>query len=1650
MNTKKLVALLLSVLMLVSILPVSAMAADGTDYELRVLTFEDADYKGGTNFAGGSNWTSLIDNPQYGGSMLYPGGSGTTDESKAYTWYDAGNTELKHMLPKSWDNYCYWGGGHAVSNYVSSDFEAHGTYNDQLTVYSKNASTGIDTTGGGHNGSNNFAVHFGYKDNSGYTDSQILPSFAFGDGSEHVIDHMYVNNICYALNCYLNGNGLTAKIGDDDWVKLTATGYDAKGTKTGDASIYLCNGPKNIITDWTKFDLSGLGKVQKVEFNITGSSDNGYGFSQPAYFAYDDVAVRFEKAAPQPWDGTTQTEPALVDGVYQIGTAEELAWFGAQTKKTGKSGISGVLTNDIDLGGHDWSSCMIGATSSYGTGFSGTFDGAGHTIKGFALTKSIKGNSNSTYGFVGFAENADIKNFTLEGTIVLDFSACTETARVFHSGMIAYSKGCTISGITSNVASRIENDANGYATGYMGGILGVAGSSTASGSETCTLIENCVNNGALSAGTEAGGIVCRTFKGTVIRNCLNTGSITAVGITVGNAGGIAGQIAGSTIEGCANYGAITGTSDVGGIAGFMEGARSNSVNWASTVQNCYNTGACYSTALGKSSNGVGGVIGSANGYTSQKLYSELKNCYSTGAVGFDASSAYASKSYAGGVTGDAFYVNGSNVYYLDTVAAKANGENSTLRVNFTDVTAKTADELKSDDVLTLLGSGFKKDLGKVNGGYPVLSWQKSEPVEEPVNGERISNADELLAFAEKVSAGETTLDATVVANIDMTENTTFAGIGTEANPYAGNFDGGSFTITLNTTVPNSTAGTNYRAGVIAFASGATVRNVVMGGKIDAYNGCGIVGCAIGEATTTIENCTNKAKLTGSNPCGGILGEAKAPATIRNCSNSGSIYYGGYNGGILGMVSAEGCLVENCSNTGAISTSDNGSYRHGGIIGGVEGKNCTVRACYNTGEVKANSNVGGIIGSAEHDRGSGLRVESCFNTGSVTATYINGGQYGVGGIVGTTAYNPDVVISNVYNTGSVASNGGGSKYAGAGGIVGYIYENTTIENAYNTGAVSAAGTTSHGSILGTDLRATNKFVNVYWLEGSDTVMFSGVSQAVEGMVDASTADELKAMAPTLGAGFKADTANVNGGYPVLTWQPGDEEPVPPTTKAYTVAVGDGSSIAMGETANITLTVGHEEETAYNAYHFTVTYDAEKLSYTGINTDAAVKDENGTLTVSGYGADKTCGTDNIILTFTAKATGEAVVTVTAANIDKADNANTQDAPAATIEPASATIVIGGYTVTLPEDFTGADTAAPNEDYTFTAKDTHYDYDFSGSTMGGENVEVVDNGDGTFTVKNVTGNIVIQNTKTPKTYTVTVAGNGAADATAAAVAAYLTDYTFTVAQDDKYTYDVTATVNGADYGLTLANGTYTIAGADVIGNIVITVNKEAKPVTTTSITFEGSGSADVKGGTTQIATNGQDFQFELNAEAGYDYTVKLGEDELSAVDGKYTIPGEKLTGAALTVTVEKTAKQTITVDVNEYVKLDGKTMWLVTASGTVSDGKVLAYDGTTMFWSEKYNAYAYLVISDKSLDEIKTEAAAKVAEAAADKTELIYNFDVNETGNVDVNDAQLTYNMYNAKYDSFEAVSMQKFLNADVNGNKVLDTLDSTAIVNHLLGK
>lgn len=508
--------------------------------------------------------------------------------------------------------------------------------------------------------------------------------------------------------------------------------------------------------------------------------------------------------------------------------------------------------------------------------------------------------------------------------------------------------------------------------------------------------------------------------------------------------------------------------------------------------------------------------------------------------------------------------------------------------------------------------------------------------------------------------------------------------------------------------------------------------------------------------------------------------------------------------------------------------------------------------------------------------------------------------------------------------------------------------------------------------------------------------------------------------------------------------------PTPAEGYSVALSQNASIKLSETADATVTVsnGSEGITGYNAYRVVLSYDADKLSYEGINLiDASVVNENGTLTITGYGADKTCGTDNIVATFKGIAAGEAKVSITAANIDIKDNASIQDAPAATITADEITITISNeHSVNLKDWFTGNATVADGEDYTFTAKDNHYNYTID-ATMGGSSVTATDNGNGTFTIANVTGDLVIDAQRTPKTYSVTVTGTGSADVTADASATYLTDYTFTVAKDGAYTYEVSASGdNGAIAVTPNEDGTtYTIAGVNVTGNITITVNKTLKPVETTKIIFQCEGAADVVGGSEQTANNGQDFSFTLDKKDGYNYTVKLGEDTLEPnADGSYTIPGANINGTDITVTVEKESAVVRAIEVYEYVKLNEKSMFLIIADGKIVDSNVLTYDSNIMFWSEKYNAYAYLVVSDKTLDEIKAEAESKTGEVAAMTTSIEYDGDVNMSGVIDVNDAQLTWNVYNAMYEDFNTVSMEKLLRADVNGDKTVDTKDSTAII------
>lgn len=516
--------------------------------------------------------------------------------------------------------------------------------------------------------------------------------------------------------------------------------------------------------------------------------------------------------------------------------------------------------------------------------------------------------------------------------------------------------------------------------------------------------------------------------------------------------------------------------------------------------------------------------------------------------------------------------------------------------------------------------------------------------------------------------------------------------------------------------------------------------------------------------------------------------------------------------------------------------------------------------------------------------------------------------------------------------------------------------------------------------------------------------------------------------------------------------GGTDPNPPTPevpKGYSVAASGDAGINVGEDTTVALNVTHKDGNAYNAYYFEVSYDTSVLTYKSADVQDVVVDEAaGTLKIAGYGANKDSGTAAATLTFTGKAVGAGKVTITKANVDAKANANAQDAPAANIDEttATATITVGGYSVTLPEGFSGAASAAAGTDYTFKANGDDYGcYDVT-ATMGGETTTVTNNGDGSFTIKNVTGEIVV--TATPKTYTVTVTGTGAGDVSEnAATATYKTDYTFKLTKADGYNYTVTVTAGGNTVTATATTeGVYTISGADIKGELIITVEKAAIVIPTTTITITGD-TDDVQGGLILTAKNGEDTTFKINKKDGYTYTVKAGDAELTVgADGTVTIPGRLLTGAPLTVTVTKTAVNPYSVEVYEYVKLDGQSIWLVVAK---SDS-VLAYGADTMFTSEKYGGYCWLVISAENADTVKTEAIGAVKAGSGTAAAVVYTGDVNGTGNIDVNDAQLVYNIYNTEYASFDALSRAKFLAADVNGDHTVTVLDAAAVVNTVLGK
>ena len=509
------------------------------------------------------------------------------------------------------------------------------------------------------------------------------------------------------------------------------------------------------------------------------------------------------------------------------------------------------------------------------------------------------------------------------------------------------------------------------------------------------------------------------------------------------------------------------------------------------------------------------------------------------------------------------------------------------------------------------------------------------------------------------------------------------------------------------------------------------------------------------------------------------------------------------------------------------------------------------------------------------------------------------------------------------------------------------------------------------------------------------------------------------------------------------------------KGYTVSMGADKQVASGQIVEIPVAIGNNDgKTTYNAYDMTFSFDPAILK---LNMEATsiegyrVIPGSGTVRIVRYGKAAELG-DALTLNFTAAGQGQSAVKVTAAYVDTNTNAIELDAPAAIVLKDTTTVTVSGYTVSLPDDFTRTDAEGSvieaGGNLTFVPKDPNYDYTVTVTVGDGEATTVSPDENGTYTVPNVNGNVVVKSTKTPKSFNVTLGD----DTTGAATATYKEDYTFKLTPATGYTYKMAVTIGGKDYtGFTAAANedgttTYTIPGADVTGDIVINSNKQVKQPATFTVIFDGTGAGDATG-ESSVKEN-TNYTFTVAKKDGFKYTISatMGGKAVTVTEGAnntYTIAN--VTGN-LVITIEKKSTLTMEVTVSEYVEMDNKTVFLVTVTGTPEEGKAFAYGDNVMYKTTAYgeNVYSWLVIVDKGEAFDKATAEANIMQASATAEEVKQSYDVNETGLVDINDAQLTYDIYSGKYADFEKVSVRKFLRADVNLDKAVNSADAVAVV------
>lgn len=237
---------------------------------------------------------------------------------------------------------------------------------------------------------------------------------------------------------------------------------------------------------------------------------------------------------------------------------------------------------------------------------------------------------------------------------------------------------------------------------------------------------------------------------------------------------------------------------------------------------------------------------------------------------------------------------------------------------------------------------------------------------------------------------------------------------------------------------------------------------------------------------------------------------------------------------------------------------------------------------------------------------------------------------------------------------------------------------------------------------------------------------------------------------------------------------------------------------------------------------------------------------------------------------------------------------------------------------------------------------------------------------------------------------------------------DYTFSKPAGSAE-YTVTAKINGKAVPCKKnGDGTYTIAGSDITGPIIVTARKS-------SVTPGAGG-------------NNNNNHFIPGSGGGTTGTKTSGTTTASTASYKQ-------------------------IWVRPYVELDNTTVFLIAVSGSPKSGQTYAYDGDPMFYTEKYrssgaafgeNVYLYLQIVKSGEPLLEADAAKKITEVKGTSPTIDADLDMDGSGEINEKDAKLVYNVYNAMFWDFDDLPMASFLEADTNRDGIVNVKDSDVVV------